>query len=119
MIGLSQGAGSGYSYAGKYYWQEQYPDHCSGLNQSPINIIRSNVMDAKVDSNMMLAGYGLISGAFVNTGTTIQFNPAAGQPLPFVTGGVLGDNVYEFLQFHFHWGSSGDVGSEHEIDGKA
>jgi len=118
MIGLSQGAGSGYSYAGKYYWQEQYPDHCSGLNQSPINIIRSNVMDVDMDP-LVFTGYGSISGAFVNTGTTVQFNPAAGESLPYVTGGVLGDDVYDFLQFHFHWGSSGDVGSEHEIDGKA
>ena len=28
-------------------------------------------------------------------------------------------NRYRLLQFHFHWGSHNDIGSEHTINGKA
>ena len=32
-------------------------------------------------------------------------------------GGRLGSDEFEFLQFHFHWGSSSSQGSEHTLDG--
>ena len=35
-----------------------------------------------------------------------------------ITGGSLGDNVYNLLQFHFHWGANDKVGSEHTVDGE-
>ena len=39
-------------------------------------------------------------------------------PIPTISGGGL-KGTYEFAQLHFHWGDSGDKGSEHQIDGKA
>ena len=38
--------------------------------------------------------------------------------MPTITGGGL-TGTYEFLQFHFHWGSDSSKGSEHLIDGTA
>ena len=34
-----------------------------------------------------------------------------------LSGGVLNDE-YELLQFHAHWGSDDEQGSEHRVDGK-
>lgn len=34
-----------------------------------------------------------------------------------MSGGGL-DGTYSALQFHFHWGSSDMLGSEHSIDGE-
>jgi carbonic anhydrase len=33
--------------------------------------------------------------------------------------GLLDDNLYKVAQFHFHWGSTDDMGSEHTINGRA
>ena len=37
--------------------------------------------------------------------------------VPYVCGGGL-PGCYEFLQLHFHWGITADVGSEHTINGQ-
>ena len=33
-------------------------------------------------------------------------------------GGPFGNEQYQFLQLHFHWGSDDTKGSEHTIKGK-
>ncbi|XP_050440562.1 carbonic anhydrase 7-like [Adelges cooleyi] len=38
------------------------------------------------------------------------------EAIPFVTGGPLFDDKYEFVQMHFHWGKY-DLGSEHKVNG--
>ena len=38
--------------------------------------------------------------------------------VPNFSGGPVGKDVYQFLQFHFHWGSKDKQGSEHTVDGK-
>merc|ERR1712002_46773 len=53
----------------------------------------------------------------LNNGHTAQVSFTQ-SPMPSITGGGLTD-TYEFLQFHFHWGSDDTKGSEHLIDGKA
>ena len=37
----------------------------------------------------------------------------------WIRGGGLGESKFHFSQFHFHWGSTNDQGSEHTIDGVA
>lgn len=37
---------------------------------------------------------------------------------PTISGGPLKADIYEFSQFHFHWGSVNSRGSEHLINGK-
>ena len=34
-----------------------------------------------------------------------------------MTGGPFGDDIYNFNQLHFHWGSDNEQGSEHYING--
>ena len=36
----------------------------------------------------------------------------------FITGTALNNDIYRFLQFHFHWRNSHSSGSEHAIDGR-
>merc|ERR1711973_1069686 len=56
-------------------------------------------------------------GTITNNEHTITFTYNNG-PQPYVTGGRLGSDVYEFLQLHWHWGSVSTRGSEHTVDGK-
>lgn len=37
---------------------------------------------------------------------------------PTISGGPLGDAIYEFVQLHFHWGSNDTCGGENEINNK-
>ena len=62
---------------------------------------------------------GTVTGKFENDGHTLKFAPdsTAAADLPGIRGGKLKGN-YKLLQFHFHWGSSNDHGSEHTIDGQ-
>ena len=39
-------------------------------------------------------------------------------PMPTIRGGGLAD-TYQFLQYHFHWGSESSKGSEHLLSSKA
>ena len=60
-----------------------------------------------------------LAGKLANVGSSLKFTPDA-VDLPGIMDrdGPLGGDNYELLQFHFHWGSSNDRGSEHTIDGK-
>ena len=35
-----------------------------------------------------------------------------------MSGGPYGDESYQLLQAHLHWGCTDDAGSEHAINGK-
>ncbi len=48
---------------------------------------------------------------------TAQFNPDNPTTQMTVTGGPLGKDMYQFAQFHFHWGDNDWKGSEHHMDG--
>ena len=60
-----------------------------------------------------------LTGKLANVGSSLKFTPDAGD-LPGIMDrdGPLGGDNYELLQFHFHWGSTNDRGSEHTIDGE-
>lgn len=53
------------------------------------------------------------SGAFKNTGHSLQFTPDTSH-IPNLT---TPHGTYSFEQFHFHWGPNSHTGSEHCIDG--
>ena len=59
-----------------------------------------------------------LSGKFASTGTSLKFTPDDDANLPGVYNGSLVGDKFKLLQFHFHWGSSNDRGSEHTIDGQ-
>ena len=59
-----------------------------------------------------------LSGKCANVGSSIQFTPDSDADLPGIYNASLAGDKFKLLQFHFHWGSSNDRGSEHTIDGQ-
>ncbi|XP_076312314.1 carbonic anhydrase 1-like isoform X2 [Tachypleus tridentatus] len=116
------------TYASQHDWGyhgENSPDHWSAVSeicvlkkQSPVNIDKSK---AKMNSQLgkiSFMGYDRpLQGATIkNNGHTAQLSVHDGES-PSIKAGGLG-NMYKFLQLHFHWGKSDDMGSEHTVDGK-
>ncbi|KAL4234208.1 carbonic anhydrase [Mactra antiquata] len=98
-------------------WCKGYPIAAEGKRQSPIDIKTSDVkLDADLKENPLKTKYkpeDTIS--LVNNGHTITCNIQAKSTL---VGGPIKKDKYLLGQFHLHWGSSDDKGSEHTIDGK-
>ena len=59
-----------------------------------------------------------VDGEFKNDGHTLKFSPFVNNEDITLCGGPLGNETYLFGQFHLHWGSEGNKGSEHTLDGK-
>jgi len=118
---LLRSGGSGWGYAGQgAYWPVQ-ESNCAGERQSPIDIDTSKVYDEYTGYDLKLKQYGPdLTGKITNTGHSLQFTPdVSNSDLPSFVKGPVGEDEYKLLQFHFHWGSSNDRGSEHTIDGKS
>merc|ERR1712051_498171 len=110
-----------WNYGGEEYWGTSHSKaalgsyyDCDGIKQSPINI----------NNQLSLADYDAeYAGVFTNNGHTLVFNlddAESGGTLPTMSSPFVATNAkYELQQFHFHWGSSPDIGSEHTIDGIA
>ncbi|XP_022332513.2 carbonic anhydrase 2-like [Crassostrea virginica] len=96
-------------------WPENFPEG-QGRQQSPIDIQTDRVQyDPTLANNPLRFSYGVCRGASVeNTGRSLKININQKSE---VTGGPLKD-TYHFEQFHLHWGSKNDKGSEHTINGK-
>lgn len=107
----------------KYDYQALGPDvwfltwpQCAGSAQSPVNIIpdevhhNANLKPFKFFNyeNVTLEGYGGES----NIGFGLDQDKFVG-----VSGSDFGDNKFEFINAHFHWGYNNYQGSEHEVDG--
>jgi len=120
---LERAGGSGWSYAGQgNYWPATHP-FCGGKRQSPINIDNSRVFSIDTGT-LKFRGYSkALAGKLANVGSSLKFTPDAtkAEDLPGIMDrdGPLGGDNYELLQYHFHWGSTNDRGSEHTIDGKS
>jgi len=56
-------------------------------------------------------------GELFNNGHTVEFKVDMPNEFSF-RGGPFGEEEYQFLQLHFHWGSNDKQGSEHTIRGK-
>lgn len=93
--------------AGPEFWGDIKPDFLTckaGKNQSPINIVKSNV---KTDGlSPLQQNYQASPITMLNNGHTVQFAYAPGSSL------TLDGKEYKLLQFHFH------TPSEEQIDGK-
>jgi len=111
--------GSGWGYAGQgNYWPVQEPA-CGGERQSPINIDTSKVYNEYRKYDLEFSAYGKeLSGKCANVGSSIKFTPDSDADLPGIYNASLAGDKFKLLQFHFHWGSSNDRGSEHTIDGQ-
>lgn len=120
-----------WNYGGEEYWATSHSratlngfSGCDGIKQSPININNSMVQDLYFYNQLSLANYNAAySGKFKNNGHTLQFDldgAEGGGTLPTMSSPFVATNAkYELQQFHFHWGSSPDIGSEHTVDGIA
>ena len=95
---------------------------CNTNRQSPINLVTASAQgDANYASNPLTFSptyfKDISNGTYDNDdGHTARYTPEDGV-LRFITGGPLRDDIYELIQFHFHWGTANNVGSEHSIDG--
>lgn len=96
-------------------WHKNFPEGL-GHQQSPIDIQTDRVhYDQELASNPLQFRYGVCQGAKVhNTGRSLKIDINQQSE---VTGGPLRDR-FHFEQFHLHWGSTNDKGSEHTINGQ-
>ncbi|KAF2355711.1 Alpha carbonic anhydrase [Trinorchestia longiramus] len=107
-----------YTYSGKDSWGTEFPLHCAGTRQSPINIQRTATQwnflnflipfDFRHYDHVPKAQYA--SNNFHTLAVTSEFDTK-----PTVSGGGLSGS-YELLNMHFHWGSDESQGSEHTVD---
>ncbi|XP_077503175.1 carbonic anhydrase 1-like isoform X5 [Amblyomma americanum] len=107
----------GYSDAdGPSNWAKRFPK-AAGDNQSPIDIVRSDVQqDPFLTENPLRWTYtGLQCTSLLNTGSGWRVDVSA--PGPNLRGGPLHNN-YQMVQFHSHWGTCSETGSEHTVDGE-
>ncbi|XP_017571488.1 carbonic anhydrase 2 [Pygocentrus nattereri] len=109
----------GWGYAadnGPDKWVESFPV-ADGPRQSPIDIV-----SGKAEHDPALAPLAprydpSTSLDILNNGHSVQVTFADDTDSSSLTGGPI-SGTYRLKQFHFHWGSSDDKGSEHTVDGK-
>jgi carbonic anhydrase len=87
-----------------FIWQINLEFHCMPIIGNPITF-SDNFWTENAE------------GEFFNNGHTVEFKVDLPNEYNF-TGGPFGDEEYQFLQLHFHWGSVDTRGSEHTIRGK-
>jgi len=114
------GGGGSWNYKeGDPHGPKNWQGECSGNKQSPIDIKTSGTTK-KSFAAFELSDYDQvpIKTVLTNNGHTAKLSSTYSTFTPTVSGGNL-PNSYKFAQVHFHWGSSGDKGSEHLVDGSA
>ena len=91
---------------------------CDGARQSPINI---NTTSAKKDTkliDLVLSNFNRrFSGNWTDTGRSVLFTPDSSSSAAQSAAFTNHVGTYNLVQFHFHWGMNGRLGSEHRIDG--
>jgi len=108
-------------------WPTRYLSTCTGEFQSPIALNSAEVQPADT-GNIQINGYGnSMKGKMKITAFTAKFEFDLPSPidqinplLPYIEGDRYGTspNRYQFLQFHWHWGSVSSRGSEHTLNGR-
>lgn len=101
---------------GPHTWAVDFPD-AAGNGQSPVDISTSDVIyDSDMCSRPLAVSYSEEDSFEVsNTGASFKVDISKDSELE---GGPLSDK-YRLEQFHLHWGSTDDHGSEHTVDGQA
>ena len=96
------------------------PNHCGKKRQSPINIKKSEVEEEDSYRRLKITfdnKRGLVTGTFENTGHSLKLTIADSNGAS-LTGGPLGKNKFELLEFHVYFGCVNKRGSEHKLNGK-
>jgi len=114
LVIISSSYGADWDYSDTN-WTSKYPS-CGGSSQSPINIDTDTAMYADYSDFMFSIGYRIAQmGTLENNGYSLKFTVDESYGAS-ISGGPL-DGSYTLNQFHLHWGSQRDQGSEHTIDG--
>ncbi|CAO2579945.1 Carbonic anhydrase 3 [Lemmus lemmus] len=103
------------SHNGPEHWHELYPI-AKGDNQSPIEL---HTKDIKHDPSLQPWSASYDPGSaktILNNGKTCRVVFDDTYDRSMLRGGPL-SGPYRLRQFHLHWGSSDDHGSEHTVDG--
>uniref|UniRef100_UPI00398F0AFC carbonic anhydrase 4a isoform X2 n=1 Tax=Pristiophorus japonicus TaxID=55135 RepID=UPI00398F0AFC len=102
---------------GPSHWKDHFPS-CGWMEQSPINIVTKN---AQIDTKLIpieFEGYDDpdtdANWTITNNGHSVQVGLKGDIA---IKGGNL-PNKYKAVQFHYHWGTKSEFGSEHAIDGE-
>ncbi|CAG5132490.1 unnamed protein product, partial [Candidula unifasciata] len=103
-------------------WKAEF-SACGGDKQSPINIFKGDVQleSTLAKQPLRFQNYDTVKGVSMtleNNGHAAVVSLAGKTPVT-VTGGGLPSGVFRALQFHFHWGSGSETGSEHLISSRA
>jgi len=115
--GYAEGASDSY---GPSQWGK-VSSHCLGIRQSPINLDMNTAVPTIKFSSLEFLKYSEINATntkLSNNGHSVKLavlDRPTGSGL--LSGGPL-NQVYQFLQLHFHWGSIDRQGSEHTLNGK-
>lgn len=101
---------------GPHTWADHFTE-ATGERQSPIDIqTNSATLDPKLSRNQLAINWPKKTLDVTNTGYCWKAHVhGEGSTL---TGGPLKD-TYQLEQFHCHWGTEDNVGSEHTVDGEA
>ena len=102
-----------WNYTNQEAWKHVQGWNCNGIRQSPISIDTNHLIVSNELIDPILWNFEYpYDGTFSNNGHTVRFDPATGSPTAIFKNHL---GTYEFLQFHFHWGSNNFRGSEHRI----
>ncbi|KAM9440177.1 carbonic anhydrase [Clarias gariepinus] len=96
-------------------WVEHFPI-ADGPRQSPINIVPGQVQFDQTLKPLKFQYHASTSKDILNNGHSFQVTFLDEDDCSILTGGPI-TGVYKLKQFHFHWGSSDNKGSEHTVNG--
>jgi len=103
---------------GPLTWLEEYPS-CNGSRQSPINLSPHLATLADPGPIRLVAYDRVLPATVENNGHTVVLSLNSVLK-PYMFGGRLPSNErFEFLQLHWHWGSTDTQGSEHRLKDEA
>ncbi|XP_029447463.1 carbonic anhydrase 2-like [Rhinatrema bivittatum] len=100
---------------GPNHWYENFPI-AKGDHQSPINIITK---DTQHDPALLPLKFSYDPSSAItilNNGHSFNVEFDDSEDKSVLTGGCL-NGIYRLKQFHIHWGSCDEHGSEHTVNG--
>nr|XP_020762056.1 carbonic anhydrase 1 [Odocoileus virginianus texanus] len=100
---------------GPEHWEKLYPI-ANGNNQSPIDIKTSETKHDESLKPVSVSYNPATAKEIVNVGHSFHVNFEDSDNRSVLNGGPLCES-YRLRQFHFHWGTTDDYGSEHLVDG--
>lgn len=100
---------------GPEHWCKLHPI-ANGNNQSPIDIKTSETKRDPSLKPLSISYNPATAKEIVNVGHSFHVNFEDSDNRSVLKGGPLSES-YRLRQFHFHWGSTDDCGSEHLVDG--